>query len=430
MPASPAPSPVEPTKDSADPALRAHCRRVAAWAVELASSLRLPADDCAIVEQAALLHHTPVHLLRGATLSRLLKDLRIEVSGGFGVTSEGMRLEVRRVLDRFHLGVAAAGGSREQRLAEILELANLYDEHFEFAPYQQASMSAVLEAAVPSGAFDSSDPAMSTVLGRLRKARREDVLRLIPKLPVYPSVAIRACQLLTSERASLNEFEQLAMSDQVLAGNVIKAANTAFFSPRHPITTLRNAVQYMGWDAARELICVLALKPLFASSKLKQLWTHALESAKTAQTIAQISGHVNPSEAFLCGLVHDVGRLAIALLPANVQAIFERMVERGCPPSLVELTLYGFDHAEASAEILTTWKFAPPLVEGIRFHHQPEMTDSALASVLYLTEFWTCSEEDLPSLARLHGALQRLNLTLAQLQSADFKRSSPIDLAA
>jgi HD-like signal output (HDOD) protein len=85
----------------------------------------------------------------------------------------------------------------------------------------------------------------------------------------------------------------------------------------------------------------------------------------------------------------------------------ERLISKGCQPAAAESVRCGFDHAEAGAEVLAHWKFEPELIEAVRYHHQPDRSNSAMCSILYLTEFWTDSEEDLPSNSRLTAALQR-----------------------
>ncbi len=108
----------------------------------------------------------------------------------------------------------------------------------------------------------------------------------------------------------------------------------------------------------------------------------------------------------------------MALLPARFQERSARLIGEGCETVLVEHALCGFSHAEAGAIALEARSFPESLVRAVEHHHHPERSDSMLAALLYLTEHWTNSCEDLPSLVRLKIASGRLGLTARSL--ADF----------
>jgi len=129
-----------------------------------------------------------------------------------------------------------------------------------------------------------------------------------------------------------------------------------------------------------------------------------------ARGLAKLLGQADPEAAFLAGLVHDIGRLAISLLPEHFQARYTHLYREGCEVCLVEQVLCGATHAEFGANAMERWRFPQNLVEAVRFHHRPEQTNSALAAVLYLTERAINPEEAPPSLARSKAALGRLRI--------------------
>ena len=88
-----------------------------------------------------------------------------------------------------------------------------------------------------------------------------------------------------------------------------------------------------------------------------------------------LSSRIDPQEAFLLGLVHDIGRLSVTLMPEDVHEACERLIARGCQSILAELIVFGFDHAESGAEVLKVWNFTPEHIEAIRNHHQPERSE-------------------------------------------------------
>src|SRR5207244_266080 len=143
------------------------------------------------------------------------------------------------------------------------------------------------------------------------------------------------------------------------------------------------------------------LRPVFASRNLYDLWNHSLEAAQVAEELALTSKCIDPSEAFLAGLIHDIGRLAFSLLSCDFQARRQRLSEYGCPPVLVELALTGTCHAEIGAELLRVWALPAQIVDAVKFHHDPQESAGPLAALLYVTELRTMPDEDLPSFIKL-----------------------------
>jgi HD-like signal output (HDOD) protein len=85
------------------------------------------------------------------------------------------------------------------------------------------------------------------------------------------------------------------------------------------------------------------------------------------------------------------------------------------------------DHAGAGALVLEQWKLPEAYAEALRFHHEPHLTASKLAALLYLVEFWTASEEDPASQARLNAALDRVGLTLDSVMRLRLPTSSHVN---
>jgi putative nucleotidyltransferase with HDIG domain len=211
-------------------------------------------------------------------------------------------------------------------------------------------------------------------------------------------------------------MEAAASLDPVLAGRLIQTANSAYYSPRIPIGTILQAVSYIGTETARRVLLAAAIRGTFSSPQAHLLWNHCLDVAQSAELVAlHASVKIDPSEAFLAGLTHDVGRLAFTLMPVVFQDRFRRLIEGGCPPVEVEMCLSGRCHGEVGAETLAQWKFPEEIIEATRWHHRPERSSSPLASLLYLAEFVTESQEDLPSYVRINTASRLAGISMTAL---------------
>ena len=95
--------------------------------------------------------------------------------------------------------------------------------------------------------------------------------------------------LLSSDEVSLPTLDRVAKSDQVIAGKMLQAANSAFYSPRQLIKTVSQAISYVGIEDARRILLASAVQPLFSSPRLRRIWKHAVEAAQVAEQIATMS---------------------------------------------------------------------------------------------------------------------------------------------
>lgn len=244
-----------------------------------------------MLEQAALLHHSPLEMLEAETVNRLAEDLWPDRPKQLSAEAPGTPAQVRAILEAMRQPGGSQRADRISAIANILEIADLFDEQLEIAQFEGRAVQEVLESA-------SGDPVLGSALQVLRKSNRKDLLALIPRLPVYPAVAVKALLTLVKPDVHLSELEQISKTDQVLAGQLLQAANSSFFSPRYPLKTIRDAISYIGIDQARSILSTAALRPLFGAPKLKKLWVHSVETAQVAERIAELSSKVKRSVCF------------------------------------------------------------------------------------------------------------------------------------
>jgi putative nucleotidyltransferase with HDIG domain len=354
-----------------DIGVRAHCRRVATWSRELAGALGLSESERTLVERAALSHHVPEIVLDDHARIHLLADIGLEESGDQSLLDEDARL----ILSMFR-GRREVSDPSIAKLIAVLEMSDDFDQFFEAEPLFESEVVKKV-----------SDP-----------------------------------------EVSVDELESVASLDPVLTGRLIQTANSAYYSPARPIGSIQHAIAYIGVDVTRKVLLASTIRGNFASMRLHQLWNHSLDVAQAAEELTRHSAtKMDPSEAFLAGLVHDIGRLAFSIMPARYLERFYRLTDGGCPPVQIELCLSGRSHAEVGAETLVQWKFPEWAVEAIRCHHSPERSSSPLASLLYIAEFVADSDEDLPSFTRLKSACRLAGIDADAIAQIDGKDRDILD---
>jgi HD-like signal output (HDOD) protein len=364
----------------------------------------LGAHDRAVLERAALEHHAPPVLCNSRKTARLLADL------GFETCSDPVfEPDVIAVLASFH-GVSEEGPSeRVARLAALLETANWMDEAFE------------TECLLPDEPV-AENPLIVDALAKLRVLGDADVSASVCRFPVLPSIATAAIQTALSPAASTRDLLRVLRMDPLLAMQLIKVANSSLNCLMMPFRDIERAIIYVGDNTARGVLLAAAFRPLFRAGHLHALWHHSLRAAQTAQEIATLAGYPTPNEAFLAGIVHDIGSLLFSRLPLAIAQRFREVRQRGCPATHAEQVLAGFSHAEFGARALEAWKFHPSIVEAVAHHHRLQTGPSKLSAILYLTEHQLCSAEDMASPSRLQAALDATGLEMFQLEDLDRPR--------
>lgn len=348
----------------------AHQRRVAAWCAEIAAKLNLPEQEREVLEHAVPLHQRSKLIVDQAAWTDLREELGIELGIARGPDGDSTTTELMR---SFH--GAPPSSSRIKTLAFILDQCDDLDTACEFDATisGEPELNGLDRIAAEVGRYFVGVPA-------------DELERAASRLPVFSAVAYRAIGLLKNIETNLSDVESLIDADQALAGHIIGAANSAAVSPRTRVKSVRQAVVRIGMEAARHIVCAALLRKLFESKHSRALWNHSLDVAESAASLATRSGLVNREEAFLAGLMHDVGKLVILNLPMAGVECRDRLARSGCPDPIIERIVLGEDHASIGARVLRNWRFAECIASAVESHHRPERNSSPLCGILYLAE--------------------------------------------
>ena len=161
--------------------------------------------------------------------------------------------------------------------------------------------------------------------------------------------------------------------DQALTGKMLRLANSAFFGQSRRVATIPRAVVLLGFSTVRNLALGVkvwdTLGTGIARDRLEELWAHAVAVGVAAKALTARLRVGDPDEAFTAGVLHDVGRLILAMRfreeywqcvgSAGESEAIERKEAAGL----------GVDHAEVGGWILEAWSLPPPIVEAVRSHH-------------------------------------------------------------
>lgn len=201
------------------------------------------------------------------------------------------------------------------------------------------------------------------------------------ELPLLPEVAQNVRAATEGGDSNARELSDLIRRDAAFAAHVLRVANTPVYAARTSIGSLQQAISRLGLRTIGEIALVISCKTRAFSvkgyeSEVRALFHHSLVSALHAREIARIR-RLNVEEAFLSGLLHDVGR------PTLIQALVDQLGQPGFP----SLTRSEFEsvvselHEEVGAEIIAAWALPDKLVKSVRYHHHPVATDAGAALI-------------------------------------------------
>ena len=198
---------------------------------------------------------------------------------------------------------------------------------------------------------------------------------LVARLPSPPQTLIRLMQLCQSDDVGMTELSELIASDAALSAKILSVAHSAaYFRSSAKALTLLQATSTLGMALIKVLVISESVFQTFnafrqaGAADLRSFWKHSLSVAVLARALADQQDSANADEAYLTGLLHDVGRLALlAAVPERYTELF------GLPDDASlcsqEQRILGTSHAEAGAWLLEHWRLSGTMVTAVLNHH-------------------------------------------------------------
>jgi len=202
-----------------------------------------------------------------------------------------------------------------------------------------------------------------------------EVKRLVENrvdLPVMPKVANVVMAEVTSEKSNAARLAQIISSDEGLAGRIMRVANSAFYRGPLPTTTLQQAIVRLGRNLVRDLVISLSSQSLFRSmgELEEQLWCHAIATGIAARLVAEQTRGVDRDEAFIGGLMHDIGKAVLnGAFPERFQETVDQAAKEGIPSWQAEQEAFGCHHAAVGGVLLMQWELPQGLANAVLWHH-------------------------------------------------------------
>jgi HD-like signal output (HDOD) protein/ActR/RegA family two-component response regulator len=202
------------------------------------------------------------------------------------------------------------------------------------------------------------------------------VVGRIGKLPAMPKTYGRLQAALAQPSVTAAEIGDIVNADAAIAGKVLQITNSAFFRLRKPMVRIKDAVTYLGFATVRNLVLSAEIFSQWGAPEglsdldPERLQNHAQCAAAACKALA--GGRASPDDAWLAGLLHDIGYwVLIQECPKELGKAIQLARDEGLPLVECERQVTGASHAEIGAYLLGLWGLPYTIIEAVALHHTP-----------------------------------------------------------
>jgi len=218
----------------------------------------------------------------------------------------------------------------------------------------------------------------------------DDIVKNLEDLPSLPAVVMELLSSIDQEGVDISVLAKKVSHDQALTAKTLRLANSSLYGLQVKVTTIQQAITFLGFQTTRNLITAAAVTGCFAEGQCpgfddKAFWRHSIATAACAKVLARRM-RFNQDYAFTAGLLHDIGRLVlVSSYPALYQQVLAYRDTNDCPVLEAERAVLGVDHVVAGVALAEHWNFSDTMKMAIQQHHDPEAPGAGfLATIIHV----------------------------------------------
>jgi putative nucleotidyltransferase with HDIG domain len=241
----------------------------------------------------------------------------------------------------------------------------------------------------------------------------QSLLKKFKKFKTLPHLAIHLSQLISNEYSTVYQLEEVIRLDPTLVLRLMRLVNSSYYGLQQKVDSISRAVIFVGMKNLRNMIVIEALKDIFKNSpdeqifSRRQLWLHCAAVSICSQMISERIFGINGEDAFLCGILHDVGMIVEDQAEHDLfcRACKAYKTEAGTFTEH-EKEIIGTDHCTVGYLLSRDWKLPPEVQQGIKQHHSisENISSSRLIGIIQLAEY-IVGKLGYEALPGMHGIL-------------------------
>ncbi|MEN9354649.1 MAG: hypothetical protein RL318_1974 [Fibrobacterota bacterium] len=236
----------------------------------------------------------------------------------------------------------------------------------------------------------------------------ESLTEQVRNIPTLPAVLGELSKRLEDSKTSSEELAQVIQKDQSISSKVLKLVNSPFYGYAGKIHSIQQGIMILGFNAVKNLVLSTSVLEAFKGVKsgdgfrIEDLWIHSAATSAAAKNLAETTKLADPDEAFVTGLLHDIGKVVLwTAEPDFFRAAVSLSINRHLPFGDLLQQILGFRDEDIGALLAEKWKFPESLREAIRWRERPAQCKQhrGLTAILQASNLMACAMgyHDLPS---------------------------------
>ncbi len=202
----------------------------------------------------------------------------------------------------------------------------------------------------------------------------------IESFPALPAIVTKIMAVTANPDCCANDLMRIILPDQAMCATILKVANSAFFGIPREVSTLERAVVVLGYEEIKNIVIGKAIFTSFprmtkeTRQRVGLFWEHTFTCGLAAKIIGE-QLHLSPSELFIAGLIHDIGKLAMFLTFPEQYPILQELANHPLFDTIAEeRKSFAISHDQVGLQLAKKWLLPEQLVAAIGYHHAPQDT--------------------------------------------------------
>jgi len=226
------------------------------------------------------------------------------------------------------------------------------------------------------------------------KKQLEMLIKNMGELPTLPSVFSTVSKMLSDPRTSAVDVGNAVSNDQVIASKILKIANSAFYGLTGKVNTVSHAIAVLGFSSTKNIVLTtsvlstLNLKTPVNGFNIADFWKHSAAVGAIAKLMSKEIYPQKQEEAFIAGLLHDIGKLILAICaPEDFAKCINHAMSNNCLFLEAENKLLGINHTDIAARVNDRWKLPADFAVVLTNHHKSIKASGSHAPLVAIVKF-------------------------------------------